>query len=181
MTTKTLYFVNGALALAVGAGLLAYLFSGEPATVTPNVSQSAVVMRQKVEGAAAPRISHDMEPSERVLSNAELERQSQNDAQLVGQSAAEQVTVSLPLAALEPDAEMGLDATQLATVQALRQAFSDAMRDAGDPSSAQYLEQWTAAQSQLDEYLQIYLGDEVFLKFNQRAVMARAAAEPSGK
>lgn len=183
MNTKALYVINGALVLLASVGLLTYLLADRPASVALDSSTPAAPVRQKEAGtrATTPMGSNGMEPSERLLSNAEVERQGWSEAQLGSQQASEEAVVSVPLAALDPDAEMGLDTAQLATIQALRQAFNDAMRDAGERSSPQYREQWVAAQAQLDEYLQIYLGDEVYNKFSQKAIMARAAVEASGK
>lgn len=178
MNQKHLYVINAALLVAVAGGAVFYLFPSRPKISAEADSKPALSSRtqDRRAGGSSMASAAVMAPSERELSNAELERQRRGEPETQSTQgvAVEHIPVTMPLAALEPDTEMNLDRGQLDTLQALRQAFADAMSQAGDPSSPQYLEQWLVAQSQLDEQLQIFFGDEVYTQFNLKGVAAGA-------
>lgn len=182
MTTRQLQAINAILFVAVVAGALFYLCSSDRRPPTSGELKTTSDTREpggKLTGAQSATTGN-MAPSERFLSDAEWERQNKMDAELQQQQSAdaEQTMVRWPLAMLEPDAEMALEPLQMAVLERLRQTFKMAMTGTGkDPSSPEYREQWVAAQTAFDDQLQVLLGDEAFIKFNQMAAKVVSAPE----
>lgn len=69
----------------------------------------------------------------------------------------------IPLALRSPS--VALDPTEAQVVERVRQSFLETMRQAGDPSTKEYLERWLAEEERVDQLLTAYLGPEAIGKF----------------
>ena len=83
------------------------------------------------------------------------------------------VFVPPPLVLLDPTPEMGLTQAQTAKFMELRQSFVDGLTKLGkDPTSREYLEYWTQAQSHLDDQVRLHLGEDVVLALSAQGFAA---------
>lgn len=172
MSLKLLLIVNGVLLAAIVTGGLINHFSAEPAPLTKNQTAAPPAIHETPGDRSFP-MSQSTKPSEQIPIEAQPQPEQQAGVEPQPQEAdpsqegEEAVIVTPPVAYLQPELSLVLNLEQSQAIQAVRLAFEKAMRNAGNPSSPEYLERWLVEQDRADELLKAYLGPVDFSRLHE--------------